>query len=109
MEIHHVQAKRACTVRPYQGYRYASEGGPLSSGSTRYTIEYKEKVLEDENKQIKQELEQVSELTDIKAKEEEILQRQASIIAKDSGVQLLKQKLGKILKELRNAGSSTVE
>jgi predicted ATPase with chaperone activity len=41
--------------------------------------------LEDENEQIQQELEQVSELTDIKAKEDEILQRQAAVIAKDSG------------------------
>lgn len=78
-------------------------------GILSYFNEYKDKVLKDENKQIQQELEQVTELTDIKAKEDEILQRQAAVITKDSGVQLLKQKLGVVLKELRNAGSSAVE
>jgi hypothetical protein len=78
-------------------------------GILSYFNEYKDKVLEDENKQIQQELEQVSELTEIKAREDEILQRQAAVIAKDSGMQLLKQKLGVVLEELRNAGSSTVE
>jgi hypothetical protein len=82
---------------------------PEVQGILSYFNEYKDKVLEDENEQIQQELEQVSELTDIKAKEDEILQRQAAVIAKDSGMQHLKQKLGKVLKELRNAGSSTVE
>jgi hypothetical protein len=40
--------------------------------------------LEDETEQIQQELQQISEPTDIKAKEEEIRQRQAAVIAKDS-------------------------
>jgi hypothetical protein len=67
--------------------------------------EYKDKILEDENEQIEQELEQVSELTDIKAKQNQIQQRQAAIIAEDPGMQRLQQKLGELLKELRNAGS----
>jgi Tfp pilus assembly PilM family ATPase len=65
--------------------------------------------LEDENKQIQQELEQVTELTEIKGKEEEILQRQAATIANDYGMQLLRQKLGRLLEELRKSGSSTVD
>jgi hypothetical protein len=81
---------------------------PEVQGILSYFNEYKDKVLEDENEQIQQELEQVSELTDINAKEEEILQRQAATIAKDSGMQLLRQKLGNVLMELRNSGSSTV-
>jgi hypothetical protein len=67
--------------------------------------EYKDKILEDENEQIEQELEQVSELTDIKAKQNQIQQRQAAIIAEDPGMQRLQQKLGELIKELRNAGS----
>jgi hypothetical protein len=82
---------------------------PEVQGILSYFNEYKGKVLEDENKQIQQELEQVNELIDIKAKEDEILQRQAAVIAKDSGMQLLRQKLGRLLEELRNSGSSTVE
>jgi hypothetical protein len=77
-------------------------------GILSYFNEYKDKVLEDENEQIRRELEQISELTDIKAKEEEIVHRQAATIAKDSGMQLLRQKLAKVLNEL-NSGSSTVE
>lgn len=61
--------------------------------------------MKDENEHIGRELEQVNELTDIKAKGDEIQQRLHAIIAKDTGVQLLKQKLGEVLKELRNPGS----
>jgi hypothetical protein len=82
---------------------------PEVQGILSYFNEHKDKVLKDENKQIQQELEQVSELTGIKAKEDDILQRQAAVVAKDSGMQLLRQKLGVVLKELRNAGSSAVE
>jgi hypothetical protein len=67
-----------------------------------YFNEYKDKILKDENQQIKLELEQVSELTDIKAKQDEIQQRLRAIIEKDSGMQLLQQKLGELLKKLRN-------
>ena len=57
-----------------------------------------------ETEQIQQELQQVSEPTNFKAKEKEILQIQVRILAKDPGIQLLKQKLDKVLKELRIAG-----
>jgi hypothetical protein len=76
---------------------------PEVQGILSFFNEYKDKVLEDENEQIQQELEHVSELTDIKAKQDEILQRQAATIAKDSGMQLLRQKLSKVLNELQNA------
>jgi hypothetical protein len=78
-------------------------------GILSYLNEYIDKILEEENEQIEQELEQVTELTDIKAKQDEIQQRQAAIIANDSGTQLLQQKLGELLNELRNAGSGTIE
>jgi hypothetical protein len=78
-------------------------------GILSYLNEYIDKILEEENEQIEQELEQVTELTDIKAKQDEIQQRQAAIIANDSGMQLLQQKLGELLNELRNAGSGTIE
>jgi hypothetical protein len=76
-------------------------------GMLSYFNEYKDKILKDENQQIKQELEQVSELTDIKAKQDEIQQRLRAIIAKAPGMQHLQQKLGELLKELRNDGSGT--
>jgi hypothetical protein len=78
-------------------------------GILSYFNEHKDKVLEDETEQIQQELQQITEPTDIKAKEEEIRRRQAAVIAKDSGIQLLQEKLGKVLKELQNAGGSTIE
>ncbi|MGC1932100.1 MAG: hypothetical protein WA667_24270 [Candidatus Nitrosopolaris sp.] len=77
---------------------------PEVQGILSYFNEYKNKILKDESQQIELELGQASELTDIKAKQDEIQQRQAAIIAKDSGMQLLQQKLGELLKELRNAG-----
>jgi hypothetical protein len=39
-----------------------------------------------------------------KGKEEEILQRQAATIANDYGMQLLRQKLGRLLEKLRKSG-----
>jgi hypothetical protein len=82
---------------------------PEVLGILSYFNEYTDKILKDENEQIERELEQVNELTDIKAKQDEIQQRLAKIIAKDSGMQRLQQKLGELLNELRNAGSSTIK
>jgi hypothetical protein len=56
--------------------------------------------LEDENEQIEQELEQVSELADIKAKEDEIQQRLDAIVANDPGMELIVEKLGQLLEKL---------
>jgi hypothetical protein len=68
-----------------------------------YFNEYTDKILKDENEQIKRELEQVTELTDITTKEDEIQQRLHAIIAKDPGMKHLQQKLGELLNEQRNA------
>jgi hypothetical protein len=86
---------------PANEYLYPVEVRDILSYLSKYT----DKILEDENQQIKRELEQVSELTEIKAKQDEIQQRLAAIIAKNPGMQHLQQKLGKLLKDLRNAGS----
>ena len=51
-----------------------------------YLNEYTDGILEDENKKIDEELVQINELTDIKAKEDEIQQRLDAIVAKDPGM-----------------------
>jgi len=65
-----------------------------------YLNEYTDSILEDENEQIEQELEQVSELADIKAKEDEIQQRLDAIVANDPGMELIVEKLGQLLEKL---------
>jgi hypothetical protein len=65
-----------------------------------YINEYTDGILKDENEQIDQELEQVSEPIDIKAKEDEIQQRLDAIVVKDPGMELIVEKLGELLKEL---------
>lgn len=65
-----------------------------------YLNEYTDSILEDENEQIEQELEQVSELADIKAKEDEIQQRLDAIVANDPGMELIVEKLGELLEKL---------
>jgi hypothetical protein len=82
---------------------------PEVLGILSYFNEYTDKILEDENEHIELELEQVGELTDIKAKQDEIQQRQAAIIAEDSCMQLLRQKLDELLEKLRNGSSDTIE
>jgi len=65
-----------------------------------YFNEYTNRILKDENEKIDHELEQASELTDIKAKEDEIQQRLDEIVAKDPGMELIVDKLGELLKKL---------
>ena len=82
----------------YKGEKYPIEFDAIEELS--YLSKYTDKILEDENQQIKRELEQVSELTDIKAKQDEVQQRLAAIIAKNPGMQHLQQKLSELLKDL---------
>ncbi len=65
-----------------------------------YINEYTDGILKDENEKIDQELEHVSELIDIKAKEDEIQQRLDDIVAEDEGIELIVKKLGELFKKL---------
>jgi hypothetical protein len=65
-----------------------------------YLNEYTDKILENESKEIDEELQQVIELIEIKAKEDEIQQRLEEIVVTDPGMNTIVKKLDDLLKIL---------